>query len=413
MTVTQHDSQMPDTPFLACDRDITFAHTRAAGYATLAAMENNLRASEDELIAWLRLTLEPDLGPAQARMLLAALGLPQLIYESSLATLAKYLPMATAISLHQPIAPEISERVKATLTWLEKPDHHVLTLADPHYPAALLALHDPPLLLYVNGKLSCLQQPALAVVGARNATPGGLENARAFSRHLAERGWCVVSGLAHGIDAAAHEGALQAGASGGGTIAVMATGIDIVYPGANLKLAHRIVENGALITEYPLGTPSLPYQFPQRNRIVAGLTQGVLVVEAARQSGSLITARLASEIGREVFAIPGSIHSPLSRGCHALIRQGAKLVESGQDIDEEMGAPKIVKAPSPTTQAKPKHEEDPILQALGYDPVDIDTLLGRCKLEADELNAALTLLELDGCIERLADGRWQRSVLSS
>ncbi len=400
-------------------------------------MDQYLPASPDELSAWLRLTLEPDLTPGQARTLLAAIGLPQHIYEASAGTLSKYVPAPMAAQMRQDPAPEITERIQATLEWLKTPGHHVLTLADPHYPAALLALHDPPLLLYVNGKLECLNRPALAVVGARNATPGGRDNARAFARHLAERGWCIVSGLAHGIDAAAHEGALQAGESAGGTIAVMATGIDVVYPAANLKLAHRIVQHGALITEYPLGTPSMPYQFPQRNRIVAGLAKGVLVVEAARQSGSLITARLATETGREVFAIPGSIHSPLSRGCHALIRQGAKLVESGQDIDEEMGLPASNspaqsmmdmaapgRAASVDAAAKRRTEimesgmeadaqtgaepGDPVLAALGHDPADTDTLQARCGLPADALNAALTQLELDGSIHRLADGRWQR-----
>src|SRR5690606_11414069 len=199
--------------------------------------------------------------------------------------------------------------------------------------------HDPPAVLYVNGRAELLNRPIIAVVGARNATPGGRDNAQAFAQSLAGQGWCIASGLAHGIDAAAHRGALAAGAQAGSTIAVMGTGIDIIYPSANLELAHRIAHEGALVSELPLGTPSVPHQFPRRNRIVAGLAKGVLVVEAARQSGSLITARLASELGREVFSIPGSIHSPLSRGCHALIRQGAKLVESGEDIVEELGQP--------------------------------------------------------------------------
>lgn len=387
-------------------------------------MNQDLRASADELAAWLRLTMEPDLGPAQARTLLAAIGLPQHIYEASVATLSKYLPTSLAAQLRQSASEDIAQRIQATLTWLEHPRHHLLTLADPQYPPSLLALHDPPLLLYVNGDPTQLQSPALAIVGARNATPGGRDNARAFARHLAERGWCIVSGLAHGIDAAAHEGALLAGAHAGGTIAVMGTGIDIVYPAANLQLAHRIAEHGTLVSEYPLGTPSLPHHFPQRNRIVAGLSQGVLVVEAAKQSGSLITARLAAESGREVFAIPGSIHSPLSRGCHALIRQGAKLVESGQDIDEEMGRPGKAEQSTarPAKARPPRHspapeaqaaESNPVLLALGHDPTDADTLQTRSGLAAEHLNAALTQLELDGLIVRLADGRWQRSTPAS
>ena len=290
-------------------------------------MNSHPNASTDELTAWLRLTLEPNLTPGQARTLLAGIGLPQHIYDASVAMLSKFVPTEVATQLHQAATPEVEERIAATLTWLQAPGHHVLTLADPQYPAALLELHDPPLLLYVNGNPNYLQSPCLAVVGARNATPGGKENARAFSQHLAKAGWCIVSGLAHGIDAAAHEGALQAGANGGGTVAVMATGIDIVYPAANLKLAHNIAKHGALVSEYPLGTPSMPYQFPQRNRIVAGLARGVLVVEAAKQSGSLITARLAAETGREVFAIPGSIHSPLSRGCPGVLAHGSLAIE--------------------------------------------------------------------------------------
>lgn len=408
-------------------------------------MNSPMSAHPDELSAWLRLTLEPNLPPAQARLLLAALGLPQHVFEASVATLAKYLPMPLAVQLHQPPSEEIAARIQATLRWLgldasgdaeTGANHHLLTLADPHYPPALLALHDPPLVLYVNGNLDSLNRPSFAIVGARNATPGGQDNARAFARHLAGQGWSIVSGLAHGIDAAAHEGALLSGDTGGGTVAVMATGIDIVYPAANLKLAHRIAASGALVSEYPLGTPSLPHQFPQRNRIVAGLTRGVLVVEAAKQSGSLITARLAAELGREVFAIPGSIHSPLSRGCHALIRQGAKLVESGQDIAEEMGRPSMQATPYASRPNQETIPDDglqpdsstegpasgeampgldaaqyaPLLKALGYDPVDIDTLQNRCGLPTGELHAVLTQCELAGLATRLADGRWQRNA---
>src|SRR5690606_34456184 len=280
--------------------------------------------------------------------------------------------------------------------------------------------HDPPAVLYVNGRAELLNRPIIAVVGARNATPGGRDNAQAFAQSLAGQGWCIASGLAHGIDAAAHRGALAAGAQAGSTIAVMGTGIDIIYPSANLELARRIAAEGALVSELPLGTPSMPYHFPQRNRIVAGLARGVLVVEAARQSGSLITARLASELGREVFSIPGSIHSPLSRGCHALIRQGAKLVESGQDIHDELGRPGSAPSdsrPAPAAGSAPGGQhalfepgspEALVLNALGHDPVDADTLQSRTGMEISQLGALLLRLELEEAVARLEDGRYQR-----
>lgn len=365
--------------------------------------------SKEEISAWIRLTLEPGIGPTHARVLLAAFGLPQDIYSASAATLSRHVSTELAAQLRQAPSAQTLELIDRSLEWLEAPGHHLLTLADPAYPAALLDTHDPPTVLYVNGRVDLLNQPTISVVGARNATPGGRDNARSFANYLAQQGWCVASGLAHGIDTAAHEGALEAGAHAGSTIAVMGTGIDIVYPAANLKLAHRIAAEGALVSELPLGTPSIPYQFPRRNRIVAGLARGVLVVEAAKQSGSLITARLASEMGREVFAIPGSIHSPLSRGCHELIRQGAKLVESGQDIADELGRPAPTKpAPGKTaaTFRTPRARE--ILVALGHDPVDVDTLQARLGLQVSELNALLMQLELEEAVARLDDGRYQR-----
>jgi len=386
------------------DKDGLASAQIAKTCATLAPMNSTPSIPDDELGAWLRLTLEPDLKPAQVRALLAAFGLPQHVYAAPVSALLEHVPQALAIQLHQPPDDTTTQKIQHTLAWLAQPDRHLLTLADDAYPPLLLNLPQPPLMLTVHGQLACLHRPCLSVVGARNATPNGCENARAFAKYLAQQGWCVVSGLAHGIDAAAHEGALSAGENGGSTVAVMGTGLDVVYPAANLKLAHRIVENGgALVSEYPLGTKALAYHFPQRNRIVAGLAQGVLVVEAAKQSGSLITARLASELGREVFAIPGSIHSPLSRGCHELIRQGAKLVEAGQDIVEEL-RPSFNPSPDTTNAAA----EDPVLAALGHDPIDADTLQNRCQLATSELNAALTQLELEGQIARLADGRWQR-----
>lgn len=365
-----------------------------------------------ELSAWLRLSLEPGIGSATACTLLGALGLPEQIYAQRATALARQLPDALARQLAAPMPADMAAQVDSALQWVDAPGHHILALSDPGYPQSLLTIADPPILLYVNGDPAYLQGPALAVVGARNATPGGQENARAFARHLAGSGWRVVSGLALGIDAAAHEGALDAGPGGAGTVAVMGTGIDRIYPARHRDLAHRIAAHGALVSELPLGTGALPQHFPKRNRIVAGLARGVLVVEAARQSGSLITARLAGESGREVFAIPGSIHSPLSRGCHALIRQGAKLVETAADITDELGG-----GPQPGTRRPPEPADDPgdadnpthpVLEALGFDPLHLDALQARCGLDTATLQAQLLELELAARVARLDDGRFQR-----
>ncbi|RTZ45855.1 DNA-protecting protein DprA [Candidimonas sp. SYP-B2681] len=375
----------------------------------------HLTSSTEELSAWIRLSLEPGLGPAQARSLLAAIGLPQDIYALPAAALSKYLPVELARQLRQAASDHVQAAINDTLQWLQHPGHHLITLADPVYPRMLLDIHDPPLLLYANGSLAHLGKPIISIVGARSASAGGTDNARAFARHLAEQGWCIASGLALGVDSAAHEGALMAGPAGGSTIAIMATGIDIVYPARNRDLAHRIAQEGVLLSEFPLGTRALPYQFPKRNRLVAGIARGVLVVEAAKQSGSLITARLASEMGREVFAIPGSIHSPLSRGCHALIRQGAKLVESAEDIREELGisgaplAPVAAKGrPARKQQGVSDSISQLVLEALGYDPVPLDTLQQRSQLDVPQLTARLLELELQEIVVRLEDGRFQR-----
>ncbi|PTT87920.1 DNA-protecting protein DprA, partial [Pelomonas sp. HMWF004] len=291
--------------------------------------------------------------------------------------------------------------------WLAQPGHSLLVLGDADYPARLLATADPPLLLWLQGRRELLGQPSLAIVGSRNPTAQGEDNARAFARALAQGGYTIVSGLALGVDAAAHEGALDAG---GATLAVVGTGLDQVYPRRNAGLAARILAGGGLIaSEYSLGTPVMQANFPRRNRIIAGLTQGCLVVEAAVQSGSLITARLAVEAGREVFAIPGSIHSPQARGCHALIRQGAKLVESAQDVLEELpplGAPVAVEAAEPELP----HEQQVLLDAMGFDPVSLDALMARCGWPAAELSAALLELELDGQVARMAGQLFQRRM---
>ena len=370
----------------------------------------------EELCAWLRLSLEPELSPAQARQLLAACGLPPQIFQSSTHSLAKHIPADLVAQLNHAPSEEVQAQIDQTLAWLKQEGRHVLTLADPSYPAALLDLHDAPLLLYAHGDLSALQRKGLAIVGARNATQSGLETAKDFANTLASKGWCIVSGLASGIDQAAHQGALKAGPQSAGTIAVMGTGLDLVYPAAHRDLAHQISAHGLLLSEFPLGTRALPHHFPRRNRIVAALAKGVLVVEAAKQSGSLITARLAGELGREVFAIPGSIHSPLARGCHALIRQGAKLVESAQDILDELGNaqnPLSLDASSPSSPSFARYEAlpdelRPILERIDFAPLTPEQLLRRTGLLATELPAVLAELELAGCIEPLADGRFQR-----
>jgi len=408
------------------------------------------RHEPDELRAWLRLSLEPGLKPAAARALMAELGPPERIYALDAAELGRRLPPALAARLAAPPDAQVQAGIAAALAWLDAPGpHHVVTLADADYPPGLLAIADPPALLYVRGDPAALARPALAVVGARNATAGGLANARAFARHLAGAGWCVVSGLARGIDAAAHEGALEAD-PGGGTAAVLGTGMDRVYPRAHAPLAERIAERGALVSEFAPGTPPLPQHFPRRNRLVAGLARGVLVVEAASRSGSLSTARLAAEGGREVFAIPGSIHSPLSRGCHALIRQGARLVETALDIEEELGTPggqagghagalagaqpgtgpsrgwaglggptapaagEAASSPAPVPGSPPagRVPASPpaalLWRALAYDPVHQDELQRRTGLAGPALQAGLLELELTGRALRLDGGRYQR-----
>jgi len=293
----------------------------------------------------------------------------------------------------------VDEAVLAsTANWLEDPLNRILTVADADYPQALLNIPDPPLLLYVKGRLDLLNTASLAIVGSRNATTQGLRNAEAFAKSASEAGLSVVSGLAQGIDAAAHRGGLQAA---GASVAVVGTGLDKVYPASNRELAHQLAQQGCIVSEFPLGTPPLPANFPRRNRIISGLSLGCLVVEASLQSGSLITARMALDQGRDVFAIPGSIHSPQSKGCHSLIKQGAKLVESAQDILEELGYHHQPIAADPST-------EHPLFDHLGFDPVDTETLSQRSGLTVAELSAILLRLELEGAIAPLPGGRYQR-----
>ncbi len=355
----------------------------------------------DELEAWLRLLATPQVGRDTARRLLAALGSPQAVFDAGSAAL-RDVAGALSAALSTP-PPALEAQLAATLQWLAAGDlRAVVTLGDPLYPALLLETADPPLLLYLQGRAELLAAPAVAIVGSRNPTPQGLNNARSFGRHLSEAGWCVVSGLALGIDGAAHEGALEGQSS---TIAVVGTGLDRVYPKRHLALAHRIAAQGLMLSEYALGTPPLAPLFPQRNRLIAGLSRGTLVVEAALQSGSLITARLAAECGRDVFAIPGSIHAPQSRGCHLLIKQGAKLVDSAQDIVEEL---RPGTSPPTTGPAAAPRAADPVLGALGYEPVTLDALVERTGVSPAALNVRLLELELDGQVARLPGQLFQR-----
>jgi len=355
-------------------------------------------ASSDEAEAWLRLGLIPGLGPAAFRELLSAFGSPEQAIGAAGSALSRVVGDELAAAVQR--GPQ-AELLETTRQWLALPGNRLLTLADSEYPSRLLQIDQPPPLLYAKGRIELLAAQALAIVGSRNATPGGAANAEAFARELSDAGFAIVSGLALGIDAAAHRGGLNGASS---SIAIVGTGLDIVYPGRNQSLAHELAMQGLLLSEFPLGTKPLAGNFPRRNRLISGLSRGVLVVEAAPQSGSLITARYALEQGREVFAIPGSIHSPLSKGCHQLIKQGAKLVETAQDILEELGA---VAAPARDSEPAAAHDS-PSLAALGHDPIDIDTFCTRSGLTAEKASAMLLSLELDGRIARLPGGKFQR-----
>ncbi len=363
----------------------------------------------DELGAWLHLLHSPGVGREAARRLLARFRSPQAAITAPVPELLHCVDPPTALTLATP--PEgHAQRLADTLAWrAAAPGRSVLVLGDPAYPAPLLHSPDPPLLLYLQGDTTLLSSPCLAIVGSRRPTAQGRDNAQRFAQALAAQGWTIVSGLAAGVDGAAHAGAL---AAGGRTIAVVGTGIDRVYPPSHRALAHRIAETGLLVSELCLGTPPLAGNFPQRNRIIAGLARGTLVVEAALRSGSLITARLASEAGREVLAIPGSILAPQSAGCHALIRQGAALADSPERVAEELGPLRAqatpVRAPAAVAACAPSAAQDPVLAALGHDPQSLDTLIDRCGWPAHSLSAHLLTLELDGLVARLPGGLYQR-----
>ena len=376
----------------------------------------------EELGAWLRLVLTPGVGPESARRLLAAFGEPQALFAQTETALCQVVNAKQAQALR--IMPDgCVDLIQNTLDWLQTangPGRCVITLGDADYPAPLLDIPDPPLMLYALGQTAQLAtlraEQALAMVGSRNPTPQGAENARAFAFGLAASGLTVVSGLALGVDGAAHEGALQGATKGQlATIAVVGTGLDRVYPRQHRELAHRIAQNGLILSEYPLGTPPLSPNFPRRNRLISGLSQATLVVEAAVQSGSLITAKQALEQGRDVLAIPGSIHSAQSKGCHALIKQGAKLVETVQDVLEELQLPtpdvqQALDLPAPPPEDEPSgHDpERALLRAMGHDPVGLDALQARCGWPTAQLQAQLLELELMGLVGRLPGGLFQR-----
>ncbi|NPT41823.1 DNA-protecting protein DprA [Paraburkholderia sp. 1N] len=414
-----------------------------------------LPATDIELAAWLRLSLAPGLKPATLRLLLAALGLPEAIFNQSPEALAEIAGEAAARAVLAPHIPDFDARLDAVIAWRELPGNHLVTLDDPAYPPTLLTMPDPPPLLYIKGRLDLLHTRAVALVGSRSATPQGVEDAERFARELSQAAVTIVSGLALGIDGAAHRGGLE---GVGGTVAVIGTGADIVYPAAHHALARQIATQGAILSEWPLGTPARAANFPQRNRLIAGLVSGVVIVEAAMRSGSLITARLANEMGRDIFALPGSIHAPLSRGCHRIIKQGAKLVETPDEVLEELGfakpvatntaskqaalwdgaggrdasmglasvadqsdpvatpasgaiQPELRAAPaSPTAPPAMSAEALQLLDALGHAPATLEILATRTEMGDAALQNTLLQLELAGQVTALPGGRFTRAT---
>jgi DNA processing protein len=388
---------------------------------------HTLPTTDDELAAWLRLSMAPGLRPGALRAMLNAFGLPAAILAQPFARLAAATDEASARAALAPPGAEFAQYLDEVLAWRELEGNAIVTLDDPVYPPALLTMPDPPALLYVKGRLDLLHAKGVAVVGSRSATPQGIEDAERFSRAMSNAGLVVVSGLALGIDGAAHRGAL---AGRGGTIAVIGTGADLVYPAAHRPLARQIAAVGAIISEWPLGTPARAANFPQRNRLIAGLAGGVLVVEAAMRSGSLITARLANEMGRDVFALPGSIHAPLSRGCHRMLKQGAKLVETPEEILEELGfappqaAGSIARLPGNHLSQRPGEAPIPaaasaldpdaqkLLDALGHAPATLEILAARTDMGDAALQSTLLQLELAGHLTVLPGGRFARASRS-
>ena len=353
------------------------------------------------LASWLQLALTPGLGPATLQRMLRQFGLPQAVLARKRAELGALATRGVLAALD---SQAVAEAVAQALAWAAQPGHSVITLADDAYPKLLLEIADPPAVLYARGRAELLSEAALAIVGSRNATQQGEANAEAFARALSNAGLTIVSGLALGIDAAAHRGGL-AGASS--TIAVLGTGIDIVYPSRNAALAAEIAERGLLISEFPLGSAPAAQTFPRRNRLISGLARGCLVVEAALASGSLITARAAAEQSREVFAIPGSIHSPLAKGGHQLLKSGAKLGESAEDVLAEHSGFRASGEAS-TTRAAAEIQDAGLLRHMGHDPVDVDSLCTRACMSAEQVSSELLRLELAGRVAALPGGLYQR-----
>lgn len=362
----------------------------------------------DELRACLKLIRLPGLSAASLHDIVAALGSLSAIHEASSRALLETGFSPSAVERLRALD---DASIKPDLDWLAQPGHHFLHIGSELYPALLRQVPDAPLGLFVSGDPACLSEPQLAMVGSRNPSAGGRATAEEFARHLAGCGLTVTSGLATGIDAASHRGAL---AGGGKTIAVCGTGLDRVYPSSSAALARQIEACGALVSEFPPGTPPHRRNFPQRNRIISGLALGTLVVEAALHSGSLITATLAGEQGREVFAIPGSIHNHMAKGCHQLIRQGAKLIDSTADILAELGPlTAALASPESTDRARvsgPRLDKayKMLLDALGFEPAGVDLLVSRTGLKADEVASMLLILELEGHIESFPGGLYER-----
>lgn len=359
---------------------------------------------DTELRSWLRLAQVPGVGRITAARLLRQFGSASAIFSAGDSPLLEQLTPAQAVALRAPVSEDSARLIDTTLAWRAEPGNDILTLLDPAYPPLLAEIPDAPLLLYIRGRRALLHGPALAMVGSRNASVQGKANALAFARALSEAGLTIVSGLALGIDSAAHEGALP---GCGSTVAVIGTGIDRIYPARNAALARRIAQDGCMVSEYPLGTPPRPEHFPQRNRIISGLAAGVLVIEAAAGSGSLITARMANEQGRDVFALPGSIHAALSKGCHQLIREGAQLVDSVDDILLALSMAPLVRNAQPAPLA-PAAPASPLLDLLGLEAMHIDAILALGAFTPGELSAELLVLEMAGVVARLPGGMLQR-----
>lgn len=363
---------------------------------------------EEECRCWLALNRVPGIGPRIGARLLQRFGNARGVLGASAADLAG---LRLPDEVRQGLAGPDWAGAERDLAWAGPADRHLLLLGDPDYPLLLSQIADPPLVLFVHGEVAVLQHPQIGIVGSRNPTAGGAAIAREFASHLAAAGLVITSGLAAGIDAAAHRGALE----NGFTLAVAGTGPDRVYPRDHGELAGRIAAQGAVVSELPVGTPPLAANFPRRNRIISGLSCGVLVIEAALRSGSLTSARHAMDQGREVFAIPGSIHNPLAKGCHALIRQGAKLVETVADVLDELG-PLALRARAAIAPGEAPEQAvadlDPdyrcVLDALGYDPLGVDELVQRTGLTANVVSSILLVLELQGHVDSQQGGRYAR-----